>query len=345
MTFFEYLYYFGYAAKKHHSLKNRKRLPCPVISIGNLTLGGTGKTPAAMALARKAAGIGFQPCILTRGYKGKAHGPCFVSKGDGPLLDADQAGDEAVLMAEQLPGIPIIKAKRRYEGGMFALETLQPPVPVPRAQWLFILDDGFQHWVLHRDKDILLIDGSDPFGNRKLFPFGKLREPLNAMQRADIIVITNAVSYEGIDNHEADMESLTRDVKRYAPSVPVFFARHLPTAFITPSVNALNLSDMKDKKVFAFCGIGNPHSFKNTLLSVAGELKGFMVFRDHHRYSNAEFRMIIDNAEKSGADWIVTTEKDIMRLKGFPLPGNLLALCIEFHVDDEFYKDAFDLRR
>ena len=349
MTLFELPYILGYSVKKRYALKNRKRLPNNVISIGNITLGGTGKTPAVMALAKTAAARGFYPCILTRGYRGKAEGPCLVSKGDGPLLDAHQAGDEAVLMAERLPGVPIVKAKDRYEAGMFARAHLELQPPDIGARLLFILDDGFQHWILCRDKDILLIDGTNPFGNRKLFPLGPLREPLSAIRRADIIVITNAsFGEDGTESVEIPGEgirNLTKEIRQYVASAQVYLAQHSPTAFKTVSGNMLDLSAMRDKKVFAFCGIGNPHSFQGTLLPLVGELTGRIFFRDHYQYSRADFQRIADNAVKSGADWIVTTEKDIMRLKGFLLPENLLALCIEFHVDDRFYTDAFDLRR
>lgn len=351
MTLLEFLYFVGYSVKQRYALKKRKRLPCPVISVGNITLGGTGKTPAAMALARKAASIGFHPCILTRGYRGKARGPCFVSTGSGPLIGAHEAGDEASLMAETLTGVPIVKGKNRYESGMFALEKLQPPVSHLRSRFLFILDDGFQHWALHRDRDILLIDGTNPFGNRKLFPMGPLRESLSAIKRADSVVITNLPSSYPLlsdsDRKRADSFDQERawgliaEIRQYAASIPIYFSRHQPTAFITVSGNAFALSDLKNRKLFGFCGIGNPHSFKNTLLPLIGELRGFMVFRDHYQYSHADFRRIADSAKGSGADWIVTTEKDIMRLKGFSLPDNLLALRIEFHVDDQFYGEVF----
>jgi tetraacyldisaccharide 4'-kinase len=352
MTPLELLYYAGYSIHKWHGTKIRKTLPNKVISIGNMTLGGTGKTPAAMALARKAVTMGFQPCILTRGYKGKAEGPCFVSRGDGPMIDVYQAGDEAMLMAETLPGVPIVKGKNRYKAGIFAIRNLRSPVSGLQSQILFILDDGFQHWALYRDKDILLIDGTNPFGNRKLFPLGPLREPLAAMKRADIMVITNIPPAdpstsrgeskgEGVDSREASVRSLTKEIRKYASATPLYFAQHRPTAFITTSGNTFALSDMKHKKIFGFCGIGNPDSFKKTLLSLNLELKGLMIFRDHYRYSHADFQRIADNAKKSGADWIVTTEKDIMRLKGFSLPENLLALRIEFHIDDKFYEEVF----
>jgi tetraacyldisaccharide 4'-kinase len=273
----------------------------------------------------------------------------LVSRGDGPLLDAYQAGDEAVLMAERLPGVPIVKGKNRYEAGMFARANITLPAAYVESQVLFILDDGFQHWALHRDKDILLIDGTNPFGNRKLFPLGRLREPLTGMRRADIVVITNVPNEddgtESVEIPGEGIRSLNKEIRQYTASAQIYLAQHSPTTFKTVSGNSLALSDMKSNKVFAFCGIGNPHSFQGTLLPLIGELTGIMFFRDHYQYSRADLRRIAVNAAKSGADWIVTTEKDIMRLKGFALPDNLLALCIEFHVDDSFYAEAFGLRR
>lgn len=358
MTPLEYLYYLGYTLKKRYALKNRKRLPCQVVSIGNITLGGTGKTPAAMALVKKAAAEGYYPCILTRGYKGKAEGPCFVSRGEGPLLDAAEAGDEAVLMAETLPGVPIVKARNRYDAGIYVLEKLQSSVFSLRSRFLLILDDGFQHWRLHRDIDILLIDGTNPFGNKRLLPLGSLREPVSAINRADIVVITKtdkirsddpefpnsnptSSSGEGVSAQESGIKGLIAEIRQYNPEAPIFSAEHRPSLFVMANKNTFPLAWAKNKKVFAFCGIGNPDYFKNMLLSLVGELRGFIVFRDHYQYTTSDIRRIAENSARNGADWIVTTEKDIMRLKQFPLPGNLLALRIEFHTDDEFYKKVF----
>jgi tetraacyldisaccharide 4'-kinase len=165
--------------------KKPDKLPAKVISIGNLTLGGTGKTPAVISIAQEAKKRGFTPCVLARGYKGKAKETCFISKGEKPLLNSREAGDEAYLMAEILKGMPVVKGKNRYEAGKLALENFQSEI-------LFILDDGFQHWRLHRDIDVLLIDATDPFGNEKLFPEGIMREPFSAIRRAHFIVITKA---------------------------------------------------------------------------------------------------------------------------------------------------------
>lgn len=358
MTLPEFLYYLGYSIKKRNALKNQRRLAGKVISIGNITLGGTGKTPTTIALAKVAKQKGFRPCILTRGYKGKIKGPIFVSRGERPLLDEYQAGDEALLMAKKLKGIPIIKGKDRCKAGMFALSSL-PPALCPN---IFILDDGFQHWGLFRDKDILLIDGTNPFGNRRLFPFGSLREPVSATGRADVIVITKTndsvksqrskvpahpapsggEGQEGdAGNSELRFNSLIGEIRKYNKKAPIFFAKHSPSKFITTTGDTFPLEWVKEKKFFGFCGIGNPQSFKATLQAANVELTGFKTFRDHYRYGNGDIKAVTSDAKREGADWIVTTEKDIIRLKELDIPENLIALAVEFISDEGFYDEVF----
>jgi tetraacyldisaccharide 4'-kinase len=330
MTLLESFYYLGYVLKKRYALKRQRRLPSRVVSVGNITLGGTGKTPAVMALAEKAQARGIQPCILTRGYKGKAEGPCFVSTGEGPLLDEYQAGDEALLMAEKLQGIPVVKGKDRYKAGMFCIENLA-------SHPLFILDDGFQHWKLYRDTNIVLLDSSRPFGNRRLLPLGSLREPINALGRADFIVVTRA----GMNNQRSEADDLIKNIRLYNKDAKLFFARHTPTQFINTHGEVMPLEWAQGKSFFSFCGIGNPQSFQETLSSMDITLTGSTVFRDHHRYSQNDMQSLTRDASRSGAEWTVTTEKDIMRLKGLSLPTNLVALGIAFHVDQTFYDEVF----
>jgi len=363
----EFLYYLGYSIKKRYALRNQKSLSRKVICLGNITLGGTGKTPATIALAEEVKKRGFNPCILTRGYKGRAKGPCFVSRGEGPLLDEYQAGDEALLMAEKLKGIPIVKGKDRYKAGLFAIQNLKSQIPDLKSI-LFILDDGFQHWGLARDRDILLIDSINPFGNRRLLPLGSLREPIGAINRADIIVITKTDKtrnqspsatrrgdkseapptpsrgegeVEGGRSQQSIINSLTDEIRQYNTKAQIFSAEHRPSAFVTTKGETLPSKWAEGKSFFGFCGIGNPISFKETLLSVDIELTGFKPFRDHYRYNKDDIQLITRDAEKCGAEWIVTTEKDIMRLKGLSLPDNLVSLAIVFSVDDRFYEEVF----
>lgn len=326
----EFIYYLGYSFKKSGSLGNRKRLPRKVISVGNLTTGGTGKTPAAIAIAEEARKRGYQPCILTRGYRGRAKGPCFVSKGGDALLGVDEAGDEASLMAEKLRDISVVKGEDRYEAGMFALQYLKS------APILFILDDGFQHWRLFRDVDILLIDSGNPFGNKRLLPSGILREPLTEIKRADIIALTKRTCSES-----PDKSFLIDEIRTYNPDAPMYMSEHRPIGLRTLSGEKLPLNIISGRPVFAFCGIGNPVSFRNTLSDVDAKVKGFKAFRDHHPYDRQEIQRISEAAKKCKADWIVTTEKDIIRLRDFELSENFVALLIEFKIDDGFYTEIF----
>ncbi len=367
MGIFEFIYYLGCSAKKHYSLKHQKRLPHRVISIGNITAGGTGKTPAAIAIADEAKKRGFYPVILTRGYKGKAKGPCFVQDAGSQIQDArygirdekhhascimhhasyDLFGDEPLLMSEILKDVPIVKCADRYEGGMFALQNLKSthsPIhpfndfhpPQADKPIIFILDDGFQHWQLFRDKNILLIDAENPFDNRRLLPVGLLREPLKEIERADIIVLTKTG-----DIRQAMVEDIVGETKSYNSKAPVFLSMHKPAGFMRLSGEAMPIEWAKDKNFFAFCGIGSPESFRKTVLSAGCNLKGIKKYNDHYAYKQDDIGDIIKEAKANSADWIVTTEKDMVRLRGMCLPENLVALTIRLAVRGEFYDEVF----
>lgn len=307
--------------------KKPGRLPVKVISIGNITLGGTGKTPAVIRLAEEAVKRGFSPCILTRGYMGKEKETCFVSRGDKPVLGVDEAGDEAFLMAGKLQGVPVVKGSKRYEAGLFALSNLE------HKPSLMILDDGFQHIALERDIDVVLIDGTNPFGNEKMFPEGRLREPLHALQRADFVIITKS------DKAEVDALTYIRDkIKTINPELPVYMSSHQPLRLIHMSGETRDLSYLDNKNIYAFAGIANTEYFTSTLKRCGAEIKGFKKYRDHHVYSVKDIDKLKQDA--AGLD-IITTEKDFVKLKDSNVPENLLALSIDFSVDNEFLDSIF----
>jgi tetraacyldisaccharide 4'-kinase len=354
MTLFEFLYYLGYSAKKHYSLRRQKRLPHKVISIGNITAGGTGKTPAVIAIAEEAKKRGFYPVILTRGYKGKAKGPCFVQDagykihdtglktGTSGIVNRESCimyGDEPVLMSEILKDVPIVKCADRYKGGMFALNSPDSPIhQLTGSQIVFILDDGFQHWKLFRDKNILLVDAENPFDNRRLLPVGLLREPLKEIERADIIVLTKTGD---IRPEMLGIEDIVGEIKSYNSKAPLFLSMHKPSGFVKLSGETMPVEWAKDKNFFAFCGIGSPESFKKTVLSAGCSLKGLKKYSDHYTYKQEDIEDIIKEAKAGNAGWIVTTEKDMVRLRGMRLPENLVALAIRFAIDEKFYAEAF----
>jgi len=343
MHFFEIPYYVGLSAKKYYSFRGQKRLPAGVISIGNLTAGGTGKTPAAIAVAGEALKRGFGPVILTRGYKGSAAGPCFVSKGDAPLLTVEEAGDEPYLMACKLKGVPVIKGTRRYDAGMFAVKELEATDSFPKGKMLFILDDGFQHWGLYRDRDIVLIDSDNPFGNDMLLPFGRLREPVKSVERADIIVITKNI---GPCNASACRSDAVVDIiRRHNRHASIFWSSHKPAACKPATGGKEPAGGLSGKRVFGFCGLGAPEAFRRTLLSLGVELAGFAAFRDHYKYRKEDILNIKAAAARAGADWIATTEKDIIKTSGLDLPDNILIIEVEFSIAEDFYSELFkDMR-
>ncbi|MDI6744656.1 MAG: tetraacyldisaccharide 4'-kinase [Thermodesulfovibrionales bacterium] len=372
MGIFEFIYYLGYSAKKHYSLKSQKRLPHKVISIGNITAGGTGKTPAVIAIAEEAKKRGFYPIILTRGYKGKAKGPCFVKDRNALSVMRNRLknevnasrithhasrlyGDEPLLMSETLKDVPVVKCADRYKGGMFAIESpdalIHSPQRVDRGDRftllgespeatdsaiLFILDDGFQHWHLFRDKNILLIDAENPFDNRRLLPVGLLREPLKEIERADIIVVTKTG-----DIRQAMIEDIVGEIKSYNSKAPVYLSTHRPSGFVNLRGEIMPIEWAKDKIFFAFCGIGSPESFKKTVLSAGCSLEGIKKYSDHYTYKQEDIEDIIKEAKTGNADWIVTTEKDMVRLRGMRLPENLVALSIRIAINGEFYDEVF----
>ncbi len=308
-------------------IKKPGRLPVKVVCIGNITLGGTGKTPAVIRLADEAVKRGFKPCILTRGYKGRTKETCFVSNGKEILLKPDEAGDEAYLMAGKLNGIPVVKGSKRYEAGLFALNNLES------KPTLMILDDGFQHIALERDIDAVLIDATSPFGNEKLLPEGMLREPLDALKRADCIIITKS------DQAGEDTLTYIRDkIKTINPGLPVYLSSHKPSGLINMTGDTKELDYLANRKVFAFAGIANIEYFESTIKTCGSEIAGFQKYRDHHLYSVKDMDKLKQDA--AGLD-IITTEKDLVKLKGLNVPDNLFALSIDFSVEQAFFDDLF----
>lgn len=326
---FDTLYYIGYKLKKSYVTMNQKKLPFPVVSVGNITTGGTGKTPMTIAIANEALKRGLSPCILTRGYKGRMKGPCFVSRGVEALLDYEDAGDEPVLMAQRLKGVPIVKCADRYAGGLFAIDELRP-----NEGFIFILDDGFQHWRLRRDKDILLLNFSFPLDEERLLPIGSLREPLSEINRADVVVYTKS---------EGDVTADALDfVRRYNKRAPVFASVHRAASLVNALNEPIELDSVRGDEVFGFCGLADPHSFRDTISAMGFAVIGFREFDDHYAYKNIDIKRIEREAREAGASWILTTEKDFVRIRGLIPPKNLLILGMEAVTDERFYDSVFD---
>lgn len=299
-----------------------------MISIGNITVGGTGKTPATIAVAEEAQKRGFRPVILTRGYKGKAKGPCFVTARDS-RAPAEQFGDEPVLMAERLKGVPVVKCADRYNGGLFALNSIPPDA---RAPFVFILDDGFQHWKLHRDVDIVLVDGLNPFGNRRMLPLGPLRGPIEELKRADAFVVTKSRN-----------KAAAAELRGINPDVPVFFSGYGGLRINDGAGNEFPAERLRYRKAYAFCGIANPASFKQTVATLPSELSGLKAYGDHHRYTESDILSLEKKREAERADFLITTEKDMVKLRELKIPAHLLCLRVGFKVEAAFFDYIFQL--
>ncbi|MDA8125525.1 MAG: tetraacyldisaccharide 4'-kinase [Deltaproteobacteria bacterium] len=286
----------------------QERLPCRVISVGNLTVGGTGKTPMVIFLANLLKTRGRRPAVLSRGYGGSAQGPVnVVSDGNRICMNWREAGDEPALIARAIEGVPVLTGPARALTGRTALERFGADC--------LILDDGFQHRALHRDLDIVLIDAARPFGNGYILPRGPLRESPQELRRAHLIVRTG--SAEGSVD-----ASLLPDLP-----LPSFRGTHQPVALVEADTGRVRpLADLQGRKVCAFAGIGRPESFRKSLTELGADIKAFRAYPDHHPYASADLDLLRQLAGETGADRIVTTEKDGVRLADFPdfLPHVLL---------------------
>lgn len=303
-------------------LRKRCRLAVPVISVGNLTFGGTGKTPAVQAICRMLVGQGKRVVVLSRGHGGSARGVVVASDGERILTDSVEAGDEPILLARTLPGVPVVVGRDRRESGKLACERFAPDV--------IVLDDGMQYWQLHRDLDIAVLDAKKPFGSGFVMPMGDLREPASGLSRAGVILLANTRAVG-----DAQYRALTDRIARLSPGASVFRCAHEPVCFVSVETGEqVGLEWAKRREVLAFCGIGRPVSFLDMLDGLGASVTRSIVFPDHYRLSDLDVKRIIDEAEACGAEAIVTTEKDSARLgSGITIP-KLYALVIRLDIED-----------
>lgn len=286
-----------------------KQLPVKVISVGNITVGGTGKTPLVEMLASYLNHDGYRVAILSRGYHRKKtkNVVTIISDGQSILTDAKQAGDEPHLLAKNLchVHVPVIVCRNRIKAGLVAIEQL--------GCNLLILDDGFQHRKMKRDLDIVVVDATNPWGNGGLLPAGPLREPLRNLSRSDAIILSHTGEAKEIEKLVIQIVGLCK--------TPIWYANHKPTQWISlGNTKTQPLCFLEKKCVIAFCGIGNPDSFRRILKSIGVQIIDFFQFRDHHWYSTRELEKMFALAESRGAVALVTTEKDRMRI---PVPCSL----------------------
>jgi tetraacyldisaccharide 4'-kinase len=300
-------------------LRKSHWLPRPVISVGNITTGGTGKTPVVRWLAEKLRSSGRRIAVLARGYRARP----------------GQLGDEQLMLQRLLD----------EESRADAVTVVANPDRVTAATTLlrdrpeidaFVLDDGFQHRRVARDLDIVLISATSPFGYDHVLPRGMLREPLRGLRRAGAVVITHADQVPA-----GDLDAIERQIKALHSTVPVYRAVHANTGLRAPTTEALSLDDLRGRSWFAVCGIGDPERFLRQLESIGGRCAGCRWFADHHHYTDDDLATVRRAARAAGAEVLVTTEKDWTKIQSLPSardddpPLWRVDLQVRFQRDDE----------
>ncbi len=285
------------------NILNTENLDCRVISIGNITTGGTGKTPVVDKFTRMLKAAGKKVVIISRGYGGSVKGPAIVSDGKEIKLDVDEAGDEVYMLARQLPDIPVVIGKDRYQAGQLVLKEFNPDI--------ILLDDGFQHRQLGRDLDIVVINALEPYGNNHLLPRGFLREPLSAFKRADIFIISKSdqVSREKLKKIENKLRTNNQQAGIFTSCHRPLFLRPLTSE----DKDTFPLAEIKGKKIMALSAIGSPDSFLQSLESLEAEVIKAITYPDHYSYREKDLMDIAVQAQLNEVEWVVTTEKDAVK--------------------------------
>ena len=293
-----------------------KRLPRPVISVGNITVGGTGKTPVTAHIARRLLAEGLRVAVLSRGYGGSCEGQTLVvSDGTRIFLTANECGDEPFLLAKTISGLMVVIGPDRHAAGLLAMAGLKPDV--------FLLDDGFQHLRLQRDRDILLLDHSRPFGNDRCLPAGLLREPVSAAVRADWIIHTRC---QGAVRTVPFLDRIPQVACRYR------LGDLLPLAGGDP----VKISSLAGCRVIASAGIAEPEQFFLSLEALGIRLSARLPLADHAVYDSAVVSGLVDALRTSGARYCIVTAKDAVKLGDVPaaLAAALLIAPLELELED-----------
>lgn len=322
----EYIYKLGFdlhkSAYKYSFLKEHK-LNVPVICIGNLTMGGTGKTPIVEYTANYLHELGKHPAILSRGYKGNTQSSQshVVTDGNTIISSPDQCGDEPYLLAQNTNGIIIIVNKNRYLGGQLAIGKFGCDV--------IVMDDGFQHHALKKDCSIVVIDSTNPFGNGRLIPLGILREPIDALSRANAVILTHVPFAK-------NLSEIKDKIKSVNPNIPIIESVHMPDSFVDLNDKSIiDLSDIMGKKTVSLSAIGNPKNFNNTLTDLGIDVVHSLEYRDHYFYNDNDVNEISQACEKYKPDYLITTQKDAIKFESLNIekincPFIYLKIKIEF---------------
>ena len=326
-------------------ISGKDKLDCFVISLGNITVGGTGKTPTAQRLARDICAMGYKVVILNRGYRANWKGEVgVVSDGEKICMTEYEAGDEAYMLAKHLPGVPVLIGAERAVTGQYAIENFGAEVA--------ILDDGYQHWQLERDLDILLIDAVSVFGNGYILPRGILRESISHISRADVCLITK------IDQAEAGAcDYIRQTIREYNDKAQIIESVHRPRRFLTLAdwfadltQEGVDVAKVVGKKIMAVSAIGNPASFERTLRDLGAVVLESLRYPDHHEYTMNEMQDILQQADALGAESIVMTEKDAVKIPDevakaeWSIPIYVICVEVKFQVGEKEFQDELKRR-
>jgi len=287
-----------------------RRLPCSVISIGNITVGGTGKTPTVIFLAEYLKGKGKRVAVLSRGYGRATKGTLMVSDGNGPNVSWEKSGDEPFLMAKKLNQIPVVVDEDRFRGGMFIMQKFNPDI--------ILLDDAFQHRAIERDLDLVLVNSGDKSFDHKLLPYGLLREPWMNINRGDAVILTKT-------NLKKPKPFLIRKIKE--SRLPIL---HSTTHASLSTLSPEKPDSIKKKKVFIVSAIGDSSGFIQTVKNLGCDIVGEKIFPDHFKYSQSDWK----NTESLSAqvDYIITTEKDWVKIEHFSFTKPVIVVGIKIKI-------------
>lgn len=295
------------------------KLPAAVISVGNLTTGGTGKTPLVEWICRRVAADGLRVCVLTRGYgRPNAKTQVVVSDGNRILANERESGDEPFLLAENLLGMAaVICNPNRAAAGRWAIENLGTQV--------FVLDDGFQHLNLNRNLNIVVVDATEPWGGNRLLPQGRLREPKSSLSRAECAVITRTELAQ-------NPGSVTSEIQKFAGAIPVF-----KSTMVTSNLRTLDgqPAEYPVGAIAAFCGVGNADAFFEQLRRAGFNLILAQAFPDHYQYKQSDIDSLVQSAKTKGAHGLITTVKDAIRLRSLDIQIPCYVNEIQIAIEDE----------